>query len=318
VDGRRVITRVNDRSLSEPDLEGWVTLDDEGNLAENGQPDQLFRNEGGLRFVRVPFTAGAFLDEEGRKLERPPYDWTLSAMFRDLDGDRRPDLYVCSDLASPDRVWLNRGDGGFRAAPVTALRKTSWFSMGVDVADLDRDGFDEIFVTDMISREHRLRQVQIGDHRPTAPRVGGIDDRPQVPRNTLFWNQGDGGYLEAAYFSGLDASDWSWAPVFLDVDLDGYEDLLVTTGFERDVQDVDIARELEALRQQRGLTTRRRCACGPGFRGWRCPTSPSATAGTERSRRWDPRGDSIMSVSRRGSPWRISTGTATSMWRSTG
>jgi hypothetical protein len=42
--------------------------------------------------------------------------------------------------------------------------------------------------------------------------------------------------------------------VFLDVDLDGYEDLLVTTGFERDVQDVDIARELEALRQQRGLT----------------------------------------------------------------
>lgn len=254
VDGRRVITRVNDRSLSEPDLEGWVTLDDEGNLAENGQPDQLFRNEGGLRFVRVPFTAGAFLDEEGRKLERPPYDWTLSAMFRDLDGDRRPDLYVCSDLASPDRVWLNRGDGGFRAAPVTALRKTSWFSMGVDVADLDRDGFDEIFVTDMISREHRLRQVQIGDHRPTAPRVGGIDDRPQVPRNTLFWNQGDGGYLEAAYFSGLDASDWSWAPVFLDVDLDGYEDLLVTTGFERDVQDVDIARELEALRQQRGLT----------------------------------------------------------------
>ena len=254
VDGRRVITHVNDRALTEPGLEGWVTLDAEGNLSENGQVDQLFRNEGGLRFVPVPFTGGAFVDETGRRLEHPPYDWTLSAMFRDLDGDRRPDLYVCSDLASPDRIWLSRGDGGFRAAPATTVRKTSWFSMGVDFADLDRDGFDEIFVTDMLSREHRLRQVQIGDHRPTAPRVGGSDDRPQVPRNTLFWNQGDGGYLEAACFSGLEATDWSWAPVFLDVDLDGYEDLLVTTGFERDVQDVDIARELEALRQQRGLT----------------------------------------------------------------
>jgi hypothetical protein len=253
VNGRRVVTRVNNRSLSDPDLEGWVTLDEQGNISENGQPDALYRNEGGGRFVHLPFTRGTFLDEQGRPLQAPPYDWTLTAMFRDLDGDRVPDLYVCSDLSSPDRFWLNRGDGVFRPGPATALRKTSWFSMGVDCADLDRDGHDEVFVTDMVSREHRLRQVQVSDHQPVFARIGAIEDRPQTPRNTLFWNCGDGDYLEAAYLSGLEASDWSWSPVFLDVDLDGYEDVLVTTGFERDVQDVDMANQLEAIRQNRQL-----------------------------------------------------------------
>jgi hypothetical protein len=81
-----------------------------------------------------------------------------------------------------------------------------------------------------------------------------IDNRPQVPRNTLFLNRGDGDYSEIAYFSGLYASDWSWSPIFLDVDLDGYEDVLISTGFERDVQDIDIANELESLRRSQRLS----------------------------------------------------------------
>ncbi len=254
VNGRKVVTRVNNRALQGPDLEGWVTLDEQGNISENGQADALYRNEGGGRFVHVPFVGGAFLDEQGRALTGPLHDWTLTALFRDLDGDRAPDLYVCSDLASPDRIWLNRGNGVFRAAPPTSFRKTSWFSMGVDCADLDRDGRDELLVTDMVSREHRLRQVQVSDHQPVFSRSGVYDDRPQAPRNTLFRTGGDGDWLEIAYFSGLEASDWSWSPVFLDVDLDGYEDVLVATGFERDVQDVDIANQLEAIRQNRRLS----------------------------------------------------------------
>src|SRR5262249_41943962 len=46
-------------------------------------------------------------------------------------------------------------------------------------------------------------------------------------------------YAEAALMAGIAATDWSWCPVFLDVDLDGYEDLLITTGFESDVMDQD-------------------------------------------------------------------------------
>src|SRR5438477_9871118 len=126
--------------------------------------------------------------------------------------------------------------------------------MGVDVGDLNRDGYDEIFVTDMLSRDHRQRQVQVSNHQPFFSPIGVIDNRPQVPRNTLFLNRGDGDYSEIGYFSGLYASDWSWSPKFLDVDLDGYEDLLISTGFERDVQDIDVANDLEKVRREKKLS----------------------------------------------------------------
>ena len=254
INGKRVITMLNGRQLIGPDLAGWVTLDEKGQIVENGQADVLYRNQGGGKFTPSSFTDGTFLDENGQPLNSPLYDWTLSAAFRDLNGDGLPDLYVCSDLASPDRIWINQGDGRFQMVRPTAFRKTSWFSMGVDFADLNRDGYDEIFVADMVSRDHRLRQVQVGDHQTVFSPIGAIENRPQVPRNTLFLNQGDGDYAEIGYFSGLNASEWSWSPVFLDVDLDGYEDVLIATGFERDVQDVDIANQLEAARRSQKLS----------------------------------------------------------------
>jgi hypothetical protein len=254
INGKRVITMLNGRPLTGPDLTGWVALDEKGPIVENGQADVLYRNDGGGKFTPLTFTSGVFLDEQGQPLRAQLYDWTLSAAFRDLNGDGAPDLYVCNDLASPDRIWLNRGNGQLQMVRPTALRETSWFSMGVDFADLNRDGYDEIFVADMVSRDHRLRQVQVSDHQGTLSPVGTIENRPQVPRNTLFWNRGDGDYAEIGYFSGLHASEWSWSPVFLDVDLDGYEDVLIATGFERDVQDIDIANELEAARRSQQLS----------------------------------------------------------------
>lgn len=254
VDGRLVVTAYEGRPTTEPDLVGRFTVDAAGGLIENGQADVLFLNNGGSRFEPVAFTGGRFLDEDGRPLRETLYDWSLSAMFRDINGDGRPDLYVCSDMASSDRIWINQGSGRFRALRREAIRKTSWFSMGIDFGDLDRDGYDDFFVTDMVSREHRLRQVQISNHQLVPSRPGVIDQRPQAPRNTLFYNLGDGDFAETAFHAGVAASEWSWAPVFLDVDLDGFEDILVVTGFKRDVQDIDIANELEAARQSRRLS----------------------------------------------------------------
>jgi hypothetical protein len=254
VDGRLVVTAYEGRPTTEPDLVGRFTVDAAGNLLENGQADVLFINDGSGHFQAASFTDGRFLDEEGQPLKESLHDWSLSAMFRDLNRDGRPDLYVCSDMASSDRVWINQGDGRFRALRREAVRKSSWFSMGIDFGDLDRDGLDDFMVTDMVSREHRLRQIQVSNHQLVPSKPGWIDHRPQAPRNTLFFNLGDGDFVEAAFHAGLAASEWSWAPVFLDVDLDGFEDVLVATGFERDVQDIDIANELEAARQSRRLT----------------------------------------------------------------
>jgi hypothetical protein len=98
----------------------------------------------------------------------------------------------------------------------------------------------------MLSRDPRLRKRQKFAQNPMPLPVGSIDNRPQIMRNTFFHNRGDGTYAEIANYSGLAASDWSWQPIFLDVDLDGYEDLLVSAGNARDVQDLDAERQINA------------------------------------------------------------------------
>jgi len=113
--------------------------------------------------------------------------------------------------------------------------------MGVDFADIDRDGRLDFITVEMLSREHARRLRQKSSMPPAARRIGAIEDREDIPRNALYWNRGDGTYAEIAWFSGVAASDWSWTPIFLDVDLDGFEDLLVSSGSLYDVMDLDVA-----------------------------------------------------------------------------
>ncbi|MDB6054618.1 MAG: Repeat protein [Verrucomicrobiales bacterium] len=211
-----------------------------GQMIELGEPHVLYLNDGKGHFKPVSWTDGTFLDEEGKALTTEPLDMGLSAMFRDINQDGFPDLYVCNDFQTPDRIWINDGKGHFRALPRNSLRKTSQFSMGVDFADINRDGLDDFVVVDMLSRDHKLKMQQSNATNAPIEFTGEkILDRPQYRQNTLFLNRGDGTYGEIAHFAGLEASEWSWCPVFLDVDLDGYEDLLVVNGNAYDTQDLD-------------------------------------------------------------------------------
>ncbi len=219
-------------------LENRLVIID-GQPQEYGEPDRLLLNDGEGRFKEISWMSGTFLDESGRPLVRPPLDWGLSAAFRDLNGDGAPDLYVCNDFWTPDRLWMNDGAGRFRLAPELSLRHTSGSSMGVDLADLNADGLPEIFVVDMLSRLPSWRKRQLAAQPARADPPGLVANRPQILRNTLFQARGDGTYAEIAERAGLAAAEWAWQPVFLDVDLDGHQDVLITTGHMHDVQDRD-------------------------------------------------------------------------------
>ncbi len=246
--GQQVVSTVNGRPVSDPEFANRFLVTPRGGIEEFGEADVFYRNLGGTNFALVSFTNGSFLDEDGRPLTAPPFDWGLAVMFRDINQDGLPDIYVCNDFDSPDRIWINQGDGKFRAIPRLALRKLSLFSMGVDFADINRDGFDDIFVLDMMSRDHVRRMNFLPDRTPHIPLVGELDNRPQYSRNTLSLNRGDGTYAEMASLAGLQAAEWAWCPVFLDVDLDGWEDVLITNGHERDARNMDALDQMKAIR----------------------------------------------------------------------
>ncbi len=221
----------------------------EGRMEEVGEPDVLYLNDGRGRFTPIPWNSDRFLDEDG-KPKAEPWDFGLSVQMRDLNGDGAPDIYVCNDFQTVDRIWINDGTGRFRALPRLAVRKQSFSSMGVDFADLDRDGYFDFLTTEMMSREHRLRMRQVVGMHPLVPMPGRIENRPEVARNTLFHNRGDDTYEEIANFAGVAAADWAWQPVFLDVDLDGYEDLLIGNGIMYDVQDRDVLARVQSFGKQ--------------------------------------------------------------------
>jgi len=233
-----------------------------GFVRELGEPDLLYLNDGHGRFTPLSWTDGRFLDEDGEKLRETPLDWGQTAAFRDLNGDGSPDLYVCNDYWTVDRLWMNDGHGIFRAIERPALRHVCFSSMGVDFADIDRDGYLDFLVTDMQSRDFRLRKRQIfafdpmaPPFDPRAPPMQVAADRPQIMRNTLFLNRGDNTFADIADYAGVASADWAWQQIFLDVDLDGYEDLLISAGYFRDVQDRDAIAAIAARRPSfQGIT----------------------------------------------------------------
>jgi enediyne biosynthesis protein E4 len=253
VNGKPVVKNYNGRSVRDADLLGRFTFGEKGQILEHGEIDVYYRNEGGFKFSEVQFDSGSFRDEEGAVIQSIPRDWGLSCMFRDMNGDGAPDLYVCNDFESPDRIWLNDGKGVFRALPAVAVRHTCRFSMGVDFADVNRDGHDDFFVADMLSREARMRHTRDGIP-PYWHQAGDSRGRTQYSQNMLYVNRGDGTYAETARFSGVESSEWTWMPAFLDVDLDGWEDMLVTNGNQFDSMDIDVINRADVLKNQRQMS----------------------------------------------------------------
>ena len=258
-DDTTVVVAVNGRPVTAPDLTNRFEIRPTGEVVEMGEADVLYLNVGQGRFTAVPWTAGAFRDAEGKPLSAPPRDWGLAARFQDLTGDGRPDLYVCNDLHTPDRIWINETGPDrsvrFRELSPAALRSNPTFSMGVDFGDFDRNGQVDLFAVDMFSRNRAWRHTQTAGMAPILRPPGRATDRAQVQRNVLQLNRGDGTWAEVAWQAGVEASEWSWGPLALDVDLDGFEDILVPNGQWRDFQDGDGARRISEAQRRGALKT---------------------------------------------------------------
>ena len=192
--------------------------------------DRLYRNDGG-RFVDASEEAGIYGSEIAFGL-----DVTIS----DVDRDGLPDIYVSNDFFERDYLYVNRGDGTFSEELEGRMRQISLSSMGADAADLDGDGYPEIFVTDMLPAvDERLKMTSTFESWELYQVKVESGFHHQFMRNTLQRNNRDGSFSEVAAFAGVEATDWSWGTLMADFDLDGRREIFVTNGVFRDVTDQD-------------------------------------------------------------------------------
>ncbi len=212
-------------------------------VAEIGEKDQLYINQGNGTFKPVTDTKNMFLDEQGKPFGLQP-DWGLTAKFYDLNNDGLPDLYVCNDFFTPDRVWINQGNGTFKEINWSAIRNSSFSSMSVAIGDINDDGLPDMFVTEMLSPHHKRQLTQMSSYDILPYLTDQLKSRPQYNRNSVYLQRKDGTFAEISYLSGLEATGWSWGTKFMDVNLDGYPDLIVNTGYYSDILDMDTQQKM--------------------------------------------------------------------------
>lgn len=214
-------------------------------MTQRAEPDEFYVNDGKGHFTRVPMMSDRFRDAAGAPLTEEFESFGLSAKFVDLNGDGAPDLYVANDFEDTDQLWYNDGTGSFRLADWMSQRQFANSAMGIDVADVNGDGRPDVFETDMLSNDPRRLKTQIPTHTALPKKPGDDALQLQMQRNGLFINRGDGTFAEISAAAGVQASGWSWGTMFMDVDLDGWQDILVANGHLWDIMDADVQEGLQ-------------------------------------------------------------------------
>lgn len=198
--------------------------------------DNLYINEGNS-FRKVTEASGI-----------KNYAPALSVTASDLNDDGFVDLYVANDYEEPDYMYLNRGDGTFINSANVSLKHMSNFSMGVDIADINNDGHLDIFCADMVAADNFRNKTNMSGMNPK--KFWNLVDagyHHQYMFNVLQLNNGNGTFSDIAQMAGVSNTDWSWATLFSDMDLDGYKDLIVLNGLFRDIRNKDYSNKNKKL-----------------------------------------------------------------------
>jgi len=162
-----------------------------------------------------------------------------SNSIADFNNDGRPDLFIGKDFIVQDELYFSDSAGNIANRSSEYMAVNSMFSMGTDVADINNDGYLDLVVLDMLSPEHIRRKLNTLNFPITFHEKLNAVQTPQYQRNVLHLNR-DGQYFsEAGFAFNIAASEWSWSPVFVDLDLDGYKDLFITNGIRRDLTNMD-------------------------------------------------------------------------------
>jgi len=200
---------------------------------------RLYRNDGNLKFTDVTKEAGVL-----------EHSFGLGVVVSDFNNDNYPDLYVANDFSVPDRLYINQKDGTFKDEIKTVTNSISFYSMGCDAADINNDGFIDLGVVDMATPDHFRGKTLMAsmDSEAFNYYTKNLGYQYQYMFNALQLNNGNGTFSNIAGLTGLQKTDWSWAAIFADMNLDGFKDYFVSNGYKRYARDNDFRIKMSKIR----------------------------------------------------------------------
>ncbi len=193
--------------------------------------DRIFKNDGNGKFIDATKETG---------INSSAISYGLGVVVADINYDGYPDIYVGNDFHENDYLYINQKNGTFKEEIDKHIMHTSQFSMGVDVADANNDGYPEIISMDMLPSDPTILKRSLGEDEYDIFQLkirSGYNY--QYTRNNLQLNRRNGMFSEVGLYSGVYATDWSWAPLWMDFDNDGLKDLFISNGIPKRMNEMD-------------------------------------------------------------------------------
>jgi hypothetical protein len=193
--------------------------------------DRLYRNDGNNHFTDVTKQSGIHSSVIG---------YGLGITVSDINLDGYPDIYVGNDFHENDYLYINQHNGTFRDELAERIMHTSQYTMGVDIADANNDGYPDIVSMDMLPYDpYILKRSEGEDTWDIFNMKISYGYSYQYTRNNLQFNRRNGQFSEVGLYAGIAATDWSWSPLWLDFDNDGLKDLFISNGIPKRLNDID-------------------------------------------------------------------------------
>jgi hypothetical protein len=236
------------------DVGKFDLIKDQRNIPDSLGGNKLYRNDGN-HFTDVTAKAGIYSSRIG---------FGLGVSISDINKDGWPDLYVSNDFFERDYLYINKQDGTFEESLEKYIREISLNSMGADIADINNDGYSEIFVTDMLPQEEaRIKSKTSFENWEKYQADLSAGYYHQFTRNMLQFNRGPVfdkkdtapafHFSEISRLAGVEATDWSWGALIADLDNDGLKDIFVANGMFKDVADQDIVQFLDTNMRRKSI-----------------------------------------------------------------